>query len=143
MVPPPGAELSVPATVEKVEELWMLHAYHAEEILIAKMAPEVIFLSEMGDTFRLEETVVEHGAAHGVQIQQHHTAVEARQAVGRGIAHTRLGLFLAILPEGVSEEEKGQIGKSQALRIIKDPVHTFTAFGRRLYPKRLKFISYN
>lgn len=109
VVPPPGAELSVPAAVEMVEELWMLHAYHAEEVLIAKVAPEMIFLSEMGDTFGLEETIVEHGAAHGVQIQQHHTAVEARQAIRRGIAHTRLWVVLAILPEGVSEEEKGQI----------------------------------
>lgn len=68
VVPPPGAELSVPATVQMVEELWMLHAYHGEEVLIAQVAPEVIFLGEMGDTLRLEETVVEYREAHGLQI---------------------------------------------------------------------------
>lgn len=58
VVPPPGAQLSVPATIKMVEELWMLHAYHGEEVLIAQMATEAIFLSEMGDTFRLKEAVV-------------------------------------------------------------------------------------
>lgn len=104
VVPPPGAQLAVPATVKVVEELWMLHADHGEEVLIAQVAPEVIFFSEMGDMFRLKEAVVERRATHCLQIQQHHTAVEPGQAIGRGIAHTGFGVFLAILPEGVSTE---------------------------------------
>lgn len=106
VVSPPGAQLSVPAAVKMVEELWMLHAYHGEEVLIAQVAPEMIFLGEVGDTFRLEQAVVEGRAAHGLEIQQHYTAVEAGQAVRRWVAYTRLGVFFAVLPEGVSKGGK-------------------------------------
>lgn len=106
MVPPPGAQLSVPGTVKVAEELRMLHAYHGKEVLITQVTPEVIFLGEVGNMFRLKQAVVECRAAHGVQIQQHHTAVEARKTIRRGVTHTGLGVFLAVLPEGVSEGER-------------------------------------
>lgn len=103
VVPPPSTQLSVPATIKMIEELWMLHAYHGEEVLVAQVAPKVILVGEVSDAFRVEEAVVEGRAAHGVQIQQHHTAVEAGQAVRRGVTYVGLGVFFAILPEGVSE----------------------------------------
>lgn len=115
VVPPPGAQLSVPATVKVVEEFWMLHAYQGEKVLIAQVAPEVIFLCETGDMFRLKEAVVERGVPHGLQIQQHHAAVETRKPIRRGIAHMGLGVFLAILPEGVSERKKRQNEKSRVM----------------------------
>lgn len=68
VVPPPGAQLSVPAAVEVVEELRMLHAYHGEEVLVTQVAAEVIFLGEVGNAFRLKQAVVERRAPHGLQI---------------------------------------------------------------------------
>lgn len=59
VVPPPGTQLPVPAAVKMVEELGMLHTYQGEEVLIAQVALEVIFLSETYDMLGLDEAVVE------------------------------------------------------------------------------------
>lgn len=44
MVPPPGAQLPVPATGEGIKQFRMLHADHGEEVLVAQVAPEAILV---------------------------------------------------------------------------------------------------
>lgn len=44
MVPPPGAQLPVPATNQGIKKFRMLHAYHGEEVLVAQVAPEAILV---------------------------------------------------------------------------------------------------
>lgn len=106
VVPPPGAQLPVPAAGQRVEEVRVLHANHAEEVLVAQVAAEVVLFRQAGHAFRLQQPVVEGRDPHGLQVQQHHTTVEARLAVGRRVAHSRLGVLLAVLPEGVPGREK-------------------------------------
>ena len=42
VVPPPGAQLAVPATCQGTKQFRMLHADHCEEVLITKVASEAI-----------------------------------------------------------------------------------------------------
>lgn len=65
MVPPPGAQLSVPATGQRVEELWVLHTNHGEEVLVPEMAPEAVLICQLGHVVGLQEPVVQSGAPHG------------------------------------------------------------------------------
>lgn len=58
MFPPPSAKLSVPATGKWVKQYPVLHPDHGEEILIAQMPPEVVFLCEPGHPLGLQKLVV-------------------------------------------------------------------------------------
>lgn len=58
MFPPPSAKLSVPATWKWVKQFPVLHPDHGEEILIAQMPSEVVFLSELGNPPGLQKLVV-------------------------------------------------------------------------------------
>lgn len=42
VVPPPGAQLSVPAAGQRVKKFRMLHADHCEEVLVPQVALEAI-----------------------------------------------------------------------------------------------------
>lgn len=106
MVPPPGAKLPVPGTVQHVEELGMLHANHGEEVLVPEVASEVVLVSQLLHLRRLQQVAVERGLAHGLQVQQHHPTVEAREALGGRAPNPGLGVFLAELPECVPEKGK-------------------------------------
>lgn len=44
VVPPPGAQLPVPATGQGVKQLRMLHANHGEEVLVAQVASKAILV---------------------------------------------------------------------------------------------------
>lgn len=48
MVPPPGAQLPVPATGQSVEELWVLHTDHSEEVLVSEVPPELVLNGQLG-----------------------------------------------------------------------------------------------
>lgn len=102
VVPPPGAQLPVPAARQRVEELGVLHADHGEEVLVAEVPPEPVLLRQLGHVAGLQQPVVQARRSHGAEVQQHHAAVEARQAVGGRFPDFALGVFFAILPEGVS-----------------------------------------
>lgn len=101
VVPPPGAKLPVPGTVQHVEELGMLHANHGEEVLVPKVAPEVVLVGELLHLRRLQQAAVEGGLAHGLQVQQHHPTVEAREALRGRAPNWGLGVLMAELPERV------------------------------------------
>lgn len=47
VVPPPGAQLPVPAASQHVEEARVLHANHGEEVLVAQVAPKVVLISQV------------------------------------------------------------------------------------------------
>lgn len=47
MVFPPCAKLPIPRTVKHMEKLWVLHPHHGEEILVPKVALEVVLLCQI------------------------------------------------------------------------------------------------
>lgn len=106
VVPPPGAKLPVPGTVQHVEELGMFHANHGEEVLVPEVATEVVLVSQLLHLRRLEEAAVERGLAHGLQVQQHHPTVEAREPLGGRAPNPGLGVLMAELPECVPGKGK-------------------------------------
>lgn len=101
MVPPPRAKLPVPRAVKHMEKLWMLHPHHSEEILVPKVALEVVLLCQLLHHGGLQQLVVELGLPHGFQVQEQNTTVEAWQPIRRGLPHFGLWVLTAILPEGV------------------------------------------
>lgn len=101
MVPPPRAKLPVPCAVKHMEELWMLHPHHSEEILVPKVALEMVLLRQLLHHGGLQQLVVEFGLPHGFQVQEQDTTVEAWQPIRRGLPHFGLGVLTAILPESV------------------------------------------
>lgn len=106
VVPPPGAELSVPGAVQHVEELGVLHADHGEEVLVPEVASEVVLVGQLLHLCRLQQAAVERGLAHGLQVQQHHPTVEAREPLGWRAPDPGLGVLLAELPECVPGKGK-------------------------------------
>lgn len=114
VVLPPRAKLTVPCAVEHVEQFWMLHPHHGEEILVPKVTLEVVLLRELLHHARFQQLVVELGAPHGFQVEEQHTAVEARQPIRRGLPHSGLGVLAAVLPERVP----GDRGKVISWKVI-------------------------
>lgn len=106
VLPPPGAQLPVPAASQRMEEFRVLHADHGEEVLVPQVAPEPILLGQLGHAVGLQELVVEGRGSHGGEVQQHHAAVEARQALGMRLSHSGLRVLFTVLPEGVSEDRR-------------------------------------
>lgn len=104
VVPPPGAQLSVPSANQGIKEFGMLHADHGEEILVPQVAPEAILVSQFGHMVRFQQLVVERRRSHASQVQQHHPAVEAWETIGVGFSDLGLRVLLTVLPEGVSGE---------------------------------------
>lgn len=115
MVPPPRAKLPVPRAVKHMEKLWMLHPHHSEEILVPKVALEVVLLRQLLHHGGLQQLVVELGLPHGFQIQEQDTTVEAWQPIRRGLPHFGLGVLTAILPEGVPGK-RGRTGTGMSGR---------------------------
>lgn len=115
VVPPPGAQLPVPATGQRIKEFRMLHADHGEEVLVAQVAPETILVGQRGHTVRFQELVVEGGGSHGGEVQQHHPAVEAWETFRMGLSDLGLRVLFTILPEGVSDDRKKQTEKIKSL----------------------------
>lgn len=101
VVPPPGAELPVPGAVQHVEEFGVLHADHGEEVLVPEVASEVVLVGQLLHLRRLQQVAVKRGLAHGLQVQQHDPAVEAREPLGWRAPHPGLGVLMAELPECV------------------------------------------
>lgn len=117
VVLPPRAKLPVPGAVEHVEELWVLHPHHGEEILVPEVALEAVLLGELLHHGGLQQLVVELGAPHGLQVEEQDAAVEARQPVGRGLPHPGFGVLAAVLPEGVpGERAEARTGGERAQR---------------------------
>lgn len=54
VVPPPGAKLPVPGTVQHMEELRMFHANHGEEVLVAEVTSEVVLVGQLLHLRRLQ-----------------------------------------------------------------------------------------
>lgn len=106
MVPPPGAKLPVPGAVQHMEELGVLHANHGEEVLVPEMATEVVLVGQLLYLCGLQQAAVEGGLAHGLQVQQHHSAIEAGEPLGRGAPNPCLGVLVAELPECVPGKGK-------------------------------------
>lgn len=106
MIPPPGAKLPVPGTVQHVEELRVFHADHGEEVLVPEVTPEVVLVGQLLHLRRLQQAVVQRGLAHGLQVQQHHPAVEAWEPLGGRAPDPRLGVIMAELPECVPRRGK-------------------------------------
>lgn len=106
VVPPPGAQLSVPAASQRIKEFRMLHADHGEEVLVAKVAPEPILVGQLGQAVGLQQLVVEGRRSHGGEVQQHHPAVEARETIRMRLSDFGLRVLFTILPEGVSEDRR-------------------------------------
>lgn len=101
VVPPPGAELPVPGAVQHVEELGVLHADHGEEVLVPQVAAEAVLVGQLPHLPRLQQAAVQGGLAHGLQVQQHHPAVEAGEPLGGRAPNPGLGVLVAELPERV------------------------------------------
>lgn len=112
MVPPPCAKLPVPRAVEHMEELWVLHPYHGEEILVPEVALEVVLLCQLLYHGGLQQLVVELGLPHGFKVQEKDATVEAGQPVRRGVPHFGLGVLAAILPERVPAK-RGKTGTGE------------------------------
>lgn len=106
MVPPPGAKLPIPSTVQHVEELGVLHANHGEEVLVPEVASEVVLVSQLLHLRRLQQAAVEWGLAHGLQVQQHHPTVEAGESLRGRASHPSLGVLMAELPERMPRKGK-------------------------------------
>lgn len=106
VVPPPGAKLPVPGAVQHVEELGVLHADHGEEVLVPEVAAEVVLVSQLLHLRGLQQAAVEGGLAHGLQVQQHHSAVEAGEPLGGRAPNPGLGVLMAELPERVPGKGK-------------------------------------
>lgn len=107
VVPPPSAKLPVPGTVQHMKELGVLHTNHGEEVLVPQVAPEVVLVGELLYLCWLQQASVEWGLTHGLQIEQHHPAVEAREPLRRRTSNSGLGVLMAELPECVPGEGKG------------------------------------
>lgn len=58
MVPPPSAQLSVPATGQGIKQFRVLHADHGKEVLVTKVAPEAILVCQFGNIAGLQQLVV-------------------------------------------------------------------------------------
>lgn len=58
VIPPPRAQLSVPAAGQWVKQLPVLHTDHGEEILIAQVTPEVELFGELRHSLGLQKLVV-------------------------------------------------------------------------------------
>lgn len=106
MVPPPGAQLPVPGAVQHMEEFRMLHANHGEEVLVPQVAPEVVLVSKLLHPRGLQQMAVEWRLAHGLQVQQHHPTVEARESFRRRVPNSGLGVLMTELPESVPVKGK-------------------------------------
>lgn len=59
VVPPPGAQLPVPATGQGIKQFRMLHTDHGEEVLVTKVTPEAILVGQFGHVAGLQQLVVE------------------------------------------------------------------------------------
>lgn len=68
VVPPPGAQLPIPGAVQNIEEVWVLHAHHSEEVLVSQVTLEVVFLSELLQRCWLQQLMVERRLTHGIQV---------------------------------------------------------------------------
>lgn len=106
MVPPPGAQLSVPATSQRIEEFRMLHADHGEKVLVAQVAPETILFGQFSHALRFQQLVVEGRRSHGGEVQQHHPTVKTRETIRMGLSDFGLRVLFAILPKGVSNDRR-------------------------------------
>lgn len=106
MVSPPGAKLPIPRTVQHMEELGVLHANHGEEVLVPKVASEVVLVGQLLHLRRLQQAAVEWRLAHGLQVQQHHPTVEARESLRGRASNPGLGVLMAELPECVPGKGK-------------------------------------
>lgn len=106
VVPPPGAQLPVPAAGQWVKQFRVLHADHGKEVLVAEVASKAVLVGQLGYIVGLQKPVVESRGPHGSQVQQHYTTVETWETVRRRVAHFGLGFFFTILPECVSVEKK-------------------------------------
>lgn len=113
MVPPPCAKLPVPRAVKHMEELWVLHPHHGEEILVPEVALEVVLLRQLLHHGGFQQLVVELGLPHGFQVQEQDTTVEAGQPIRRGVSHFGLGVLAAILPERVPAK-RGKTGTGES-----------------------------
>lgn len=115
VIPPPGAKLPVPGAVQHVEELGVLHADHGEEVLVPEVTPEVVLVGQLLHLRRLQQAVVQRGLAHGLQVEQHHPAVEAWEPLGGRAPDPRLGVIMAELPECVPRE--GEENRFSLMRV--------------------------
>lgn len=106
MVPPPGAKLPVPGTVQHVEELRVLHADHGEEVLVPEVTPEVVLVGQLLHLCWLQQAAVQWGLAHGLQVEQHHPAVEAGEPLRGRAPDPGLGVLMTELPECVPGKGK-------------------------------------
>lgn len=106
MVPPPGAKLPVPGTVQHVEELRVLHANHGEEVLVPEVTPEVVLVGQLLHLCWLQQAAVQWGLAHGLQVEQHHPAVEAGEPLRGRAPDPGLGVLMTELPECVPGKGK-------------------------------------
>lgn len=84
----------------------MLHPDHREEILITQVALEVVFLRKASHPLGLQKLVVQGRVTHGIEVQKHYAAVEARQTVWWRVTHTGLGILFAVLPESVPTTQR-------------------------------------
>lgn len=69
VLPPPGAQLSVPAAGQRIKEFRMLHADHGEEVLVAQVTPETVLVGQRGHVIGLQQLVVENRGSHFLQVQ--------------------------------------------------------------------------
>lgn len=60
MVPPPGAQLPVPAAGQRMKQLGMFHADHGEEVLVTEVASEAVQVCQFGHIAGFQQLVVEH-----------------------------------------------------------------------------------
>lgn len=128
MVPPPGAQLPVPGAVQHMEELGVLHADHGEEVLVPKVAPEVVLVCKLLYPCRLQQMAVEWRLAHGLQVQQHDSTVEARKALRWRVPNFCLGVLMAELPEcvPVKGRKKSVLSQFGVNELARPPSWVFT-----------------
>lgn len=109
MESPPLAQLTVPGTGQRVEQLTIVEGGQSVKVLVTEVATEVILLRHVSNHHRVEQRVVEVRFAHLLQVQQHHARVEAGKAVataGGGRAHWRVGMGATIFAEDVTVEAR-------------------------------------
>lgn len=59
VVPPPGAQLPIPAAGQHVKKARVLHTNHGEEVLVTQVALEMVLFGQASHTLRLQQAVVE------------------------------------------------------------------------------------